>query len=177
MSEPPLMELVSNLPRLDDFFEESAYLEPDGPSPPISRLDIDCHRDGTRSLADLVNAMPYLDDFFDEDSVFAEMDCSTSMPARRIITRSTERYVEPELGERPPPHIVSDLAMSEDLFEEEDLIPHVVHHSAFVTPPPIPFSTKEHGPDSQWDEDEAYFSENSVSEDNTWHAAGVPPTR
>ena len=181
MAEPALMDLVSNLPLLDDLFDEAPVLEVGDESnhmclDPNLRMDVsDPYKVeyGQRSLSDLVGSLPWLDDLFEEDSVPQEVDYSVSMLRQHAPIGHDDRQAKTERRERLPADVVGDLAELEDMFGQ-DSFPEEMDDPTFVPSQPVPCVTKRDGQTGHWDDDEAYFSSNSDSEEQCWRAAHEP---
>lgn len=179
MAEPSLIDLVSKLPLIEDPFEEDSVVDGSAfiSSEPTPRVNMDERyhaKYGQRFLADIVSALPVLDDLFEEDSVLERMDCSTTVPSKQALLKDADRQVQTENCERSRADVVSDLAMLDDLFEQ-DSFPEEMDYSTSTPSQPIPCSSKRYDyTGGHWDDDEAYFSYNSVSEGNSWLAAQDP---
>lgn len=179
--ERPLTDLVSNLPMLDDLLEDDYFLEDMDysttiPSEPALRMNDGFQlrtKCGQLPLMDLVNTDLVLDDRFGEDGMFEAVEYTGSVPSHQILTTNADREIEADLCKRPPADIVGDLVMLDDLFEE-DILLNEMDCSTFTTSHPIACPDKKRHYENDWDDDEAYFSYNSISAENSWLTAEDP---
>jgi hypothetical protein len=175
--EEPMMDLVHNLPQLDDLFEDAVLDEMESetlmlPSQPLSKMNMDVHSMSgywDPPLTDLVRNLPSLDDLFDENSAFEDTDHSKSTRSRQDLIKHVEDQIEAEHCQRPPRDLVNDLSMLDELFEE-DAVLEEVNHFTRIPPAPVPCSTKKYDDSGHWDDDEAYYSYSSVLEETSWLA-------
>ena len=173
--EAPLTDVVRNLPLLNDLFEDAA-LEPGARVPLQPSPNTDMHVQLMAgpcepSLMDLVGNLPLLDDLFEEDPNYGEMVDSTSNCSREILVKDAEDQFKDGDCERPRADFVHDPSMFDKLFEG-DAVPEEMDCSTFTSTQPLPCTTKKYDYADRWDDDEAYYSYSSMSEEKGWPGSG-----
>lgn len=119
--------------------------------------------------AGLVNGITPLNGLSGEVLDTEDMDYSARVPSTQILVGDVDRQFMVAHGQWPPVAIFSDHVMLDDPLQEDFNLDEK-DYSTFRPSQPIPCYTKKEEFASRWVDDEAYFSYNTVEEENGWLA-------